>query len=263
MTLIVGILCGEDGAVIAADRQASHAMFGVMTVGQPVTKIRIVGNKVALFASSGDMGFGQQLEGALFSDLNTFANAPYLRAIAQVQPHVRALLEPRINLAKAISPLNPGAAQEAIATALLAARFKDGIRIVEMSPIGGFTYLTHEMPFTCIGSGKQNADPLLGYLWSVYFKEGERPSLDDGILLAYWTVVIAINLKTFGVGFDPDVFVLARSGANYEASQVEQAQLQVHNDFIDASAAAIRKLREAQVEETQPQQPPPTLGDVS
>jgi 20S proteasome alpha/beta subunit len=256
LTLVVGILCGEDGAVIAADRQATLGAFGVMTVGQPVTKVKILGNNLALFSSSGDMGFGQQLEGVVSDNLNTFANTAYLNAIAKMQPPMRALLEPRINIAKAIAPINQGAAHEALVTAILAARFRDGLKLIEMSPIGGFTFLTHEMPFVCIGSGKQNADPLLGYLWSIYFRDGERPSLDDGILLAFWTIVIAINLKTFGVGFDPDVFVLARDGANYRASQVEQAQLQVHNDFIAASADVIRKLREASVEESGP---PPTL----
>jgi 20S proteasome alpha/beta subunit len=59
VTLLVGVLCSA-GAVIAADRQATHGAMGQMTVGQPVTKIRIIGGDT-LFACSGHAGLGQQL----------------------------------------------------------------------------------------------------------------------------------------------------------------------------------------------------------
>jgi hypothetical protein len=47
MTLLVGVLC-SNGAVIAADRQAMHGAMGQMTVGQAVTKVRIIGSNSCL-----------------------------------------------------------------------------------------------------------------------------------------------------------------------------------------------------------------------
>lgn len=59
MTLLVGVLC-SNGAVIAADRQATHGAMGQQTVGQSVTKVRVI-NGEALYAWSGHNGLGQQL----------------------------------------------------------------------------------------------------------------------------------------------------------------------------------------------------------
>jgi 20S proteasome alpha/beta subunit len=67
MTLLVGIVC-DGGAVIAADRQASHGVFGNITVGHQVSKINTIGGNT-LFASSGPVGLSQQLANVVQGEL--------------------------------------------------------------------------------------------------------------------------------------------------------------------------------------------------
>jgi 20S proteasome alpha/beta subunit len=257
LTLVVGILCGEEGAVIAADKQASLGAFGNITVGQPVTKIKIIGDNAALFASSGSMGLGQQLESIVESKHQAFSRNVFNSMMGQIQPELRKVLGPSYEMAKLAGQVVPGAAMEAVCLTLIAGHFKDGLRVAETDSLGNYTYLTHEMPFVCLGSGKQNADPILRYLWTIYYFDGRSPTLKEGTLLAFWAVDLAIkHLKSGGVGFATDVFVLARDDGTYKASKVDDAQLQLHSEFIEATQEAIRSVQETATGEAPT---PPTL----
>jgi 20S proteasome alpha/beta subunit len=90
MTLLVGVLC-SNGAVIAADRQAMHGAMGQMTVGQAVTKVRIIGSNT-LFASSGHGGLGQQLSAIVEGKGLQFSAVSYAQSIADLQNHFRVLV---------------------------------------------------------------------------------------------------------------------------------------------------------------------------
>jgi len=75
MTLLVGIFC-KQGAVLAADKQASHGGLGQLTVGQPTTNIKTLGDSI-LFASSGPIGLGQQLCHIVEADQKEIPNRNY------------------------------------------------------------------------------------------------------------------------------------------------------------------------------------------
>jgi 20S proteasome alpha/beta subunit len=81
---------------------------------------------------------------------------------------------------------------DAMCGCLLAANFRDGIKLVEISPQGGWEHLTEDLPFVCIGSGKTNADPFIRYLRYVFF-EKQAPNLNEAVLAAYWTVQACIE----------------------------------------------------------------------
>jgi 20S proteasome alpha/beta subunit len=206
MTLLVGIYC-KQGAVLAADKQASHGTPGQFTVGQPTTKIKALGDSI-LFASSGPIGLGQQLCHIVEADQKEIPNRNYHSYATLAQKKFREIVDPAFQTAAhAIRVIGQVAQSDSVCGSLLAARFKDGIKLIEISPQCGVEHLTDTLPFVCLGTGKSNADPFLRYIWSVFFDK-RQPNLNEAVLAAYWTVKVGIDLKSFGVGFDVDVFVL-------------------------------------------------------
>lgn len=141
----------------------------------------------------------------------------------------------------------PAASQDALCSGLLAAKFQDGVQLVDISVQGGFEALTGQsVPFVCHGNGKANADPFLRYLWNVYWND-RPPTFKEAILAAYWTVKVAIELHTTGVGFGIEVFVLekhGRDGKHVRAIQLGPQNLQEHDEFIDAAHMAMRSVRD-------------------
>lgn len=169
MTLLVGIWC-QDGVVFAADKQTSHGTVTGMTVGHPTTKIVPIKNKV-LFASSGYRGLGQQFAATLHTRVDKFGGQLVATAAAEFQNDYRSLIGPGFETAKKAVPLigEAAAASDVTCGSILAAKFNDGIFIVEITRVAGVEFYSKDLPFICLGSGKQNADPFLAYLWSVYF----------------------------------------------------------------------------------------------
>jgi 20S proteasome alpha/beta subunit len=242
MTLLVGVLC-SNGAVIAADRQASHGAFGQLTVGQPATKIKVIGQDI-LFASSGAIGLNQQFSHIVESEHLEFKKRNYQSLVTLFQKKFRDILEPAFKTAAAARGLIGDAAQaDAICASLLAGRYKDGLMLTEISPQGGFEALSKDIPFVCLGSGKQNADPFLRFIWSIYF-DGTLPNLSEGSLAAYWTVKTVIELlKSTGVGFTPDVFVLEQKGTEYIGRQLVPDELKGHDEYIYEATQALLGIR--------------------
>ena len=207
MTLLVGVLC-SNGAVIAADRQATHGALGQQTVGQSVTKVQVIRGE-ALYATSGHKGLGQQLCAIVEGKQQEFKNQGYDRNIAKLQEALRPVIDAGFQTAKHAAAVigNAAAASDCLCGGLLAAGFKDGLKLVEITPQVAVEYLTSDMPFISMGSGKASADPFLGFLQKVYWAKN-LPTIQEGALAAYWTIQHAIDMKVTGVGFSVDVFIL-------------------------------------------------------
>lgn len=207
MTLLVGILC-NDGAVIAADRQLTQGL-----VGTPSSKIRRV-NENTLFASSGPVGMGQQVEYILRQSHHKFGQMDYAEAAIQMQPIIQEkILSPSYAIPKMLGrQIEP-------CECLFASVFKDGLCLSHMDGAGKFTKLTEEHFLCCSGSGELNGLALLSVIRSVLFPD-KIPTLETGIIAASATVKMAIDLRSPGVGFDVDVSVL-RSADNQAATAEE------------------------------------------
>jgi hypothetical protein len=152
---------------------------------------------------------------------------------------------------------------DVLCSGVLAGKFKDGFHLFDISPQGLCEILSVDrVPFVCHGSGKQNADPILRFLWNIYWAPTRRPSLREAILAGYWTVKIVIDLKSPGVGFTPDVFVLEKSGKDGKharARKIEDAELAAHDEFILAVEGAMRDVRARLIDSMSAQAPvPPT-----
>jgi 20S proteasome alpha/beta subunit len=170
---------------------------------------------------------------------------PYFSALAGMQQAVRNVLAPAFSTAaQAQKLLGPVAQSEAICGCLLAPVFSDGLKLIEISPQGGFEYLSHDVPYVCIGSGKANADPFIKFLWSVYWRKN-RPSVQGAVLTAYWTVKATIEAHTSGVGYSPDVALLAEDGAGgYSVKVYSNDELLEHDGFIEQAHDALRAVRD-------------------
>jgi 20S proteasome alpha/beta subunit len=261
VTLLVGVLC-SNGAVIAADRQATHGAMGQQTVGQSVTKIRVV-NGEALYAWSGHNGLGQQLGAIVESKQPEFKNQRYDAHIAKLQDALRPLVNSALNTAGLAARVvgNSAAMGDSLCGGLLAAGFKDGLRLVEITPQVAVEYMTKDLPFISMGSGKPSADPFLGFLRNVFWPS-DLPTIQEGALAAYWTIRHAIDMKVFGVGFDVDVFTVQLAAKTFTARKLDDAELAEHLDFIKEAEQALRGVRESMIRPPAPEAPvetPPTL----
>jgi hypothetical protein len=122
-------------------------------------------------------------------------------------------------------------------------------------------YMTPDMPFISMGSGKASADLFLGFLRKVFWPI-TLPTIQEGALAAYWTIQHAIDMKVSGVGFGVDVFVVEHVDKSCKAHQLEDAEVAEHAEFMRASEEAMRGVRELLTkppETTAPPQAPPTL----
>ena len=221
MTLLVGILC-EDGAVIAADRQLTQGMVGVSS-----SKIRRVNNNT-IFAASGPVGTGQQVEYALLQFHSKFGGMDYADAVIQMQPIIQdKVLMPNYAISHRLN--RPIQSCECFFSSV----FKDGLCLAHMNWEGNFTKLTREHSFRCAGSGGLNGTALLSVIRSALFAEA-LPTLEKGIMAAAATVKTAIDLRSPGVGFDVDVKVLRRAGENMAVAEtISSQQMSEHLDLIE------------------------------
>ena len=259
MTLLVGIVC-PGGAVIAADKQASHGAMGAITVTQATTKITQVDDGI-LYASSGPVGLGQQICHIIASDAKEIHNRNYHSYVTLAQKKIRELLDPAWTTARiAAQAIGNAALADAVCGSLLAARFKDGIKLIEISPQGGWEFLTDNLPFVCIGSGKQNADPFVRYLRSIFFDQ-QPPNLNEAVLAAYWTVRASIDAGSPGVGIGIDVFVLDNSDPKSAvARKLEAADLAEAQGFMQEAEDSWRGIRDRIRGQGAAASEPPTPG---
>lgn len=260
MTVLVGIYC-DDGIVIAGDQQATHGTATRPTVGSPVTKISIIRHDVGLFAYSGFTGLGQQIN-AVFERLID-PNRTYFDQVPAFQGHVHNAVMNFAQRAKSLVDFYPDGQGEVPGKSLVAARFNDGLKLFEVTPIGSCD-LINDSRWTSIGSGQQNADPVLAFLWDIYWKD-RPPRVEEAVLTAYWAVKATIASETMGVGFDIDVFVIDATATGTRVRQISQQQLTDDEDFISRVKDGMRAFRDAMIPTPQTQAAdeadnPPELG---
>src|ERR1700722_6441055 len=165
MTVLVGIYC-DDGIVIAADQQATLGTASRPTVGSPVTKISPIRNNSALYAFSGFTGLGQQIGAVLERTIDLTKN--YFDQVGQIQTAVNATVTGFFQRAQLLAGLYPDGRAEALCHSLVGAQFPDGVKLFEITPTGSCD-IVNASQWTSIGTGKQNADPIMSFLWDVYW----------------------------------------------------------------------------------------------
>jgi len=123
-------------------------------------------------------GLGQQLGAIVESKQPEFKNQRYDAYIVKLQDGLRPLVNNALNTAGLAARVvgNAAAMGDSLCGGLLAAGFKDGLRLVEITPQVAVEYMTKDLPFISMGSGKMSADPFLGFLRKVFWPN-ELPTI--------------------------------------------------------------------------------------
>jgi len=200
-----------------------------------------------LFASSGHHGMGQQFEASVerVSRDNYFRKNDYSIAIRRIQDGLRPIAEAAFRTAAAAAQILGHAAQaDCICGGLLAAVFQDGAKVIEITPQIAVEFLTPELAFLSMGSGKATADPFLGFLKNIFWPD-RLPTVREGTLAAYWTIKLATDLRISGVGMGIDIFTLETTENNWTARKLEDNETAEHDSFIANCEDALRSLANA------------------
>jgi 20S proteasome alpha/beta subunit len=257
MTVIVGVLC-DGGVAIAADRQVTANAF--VPLNQPQTLQTSVASiikissieKDVLLGVSGIPPIGDEYEQTIKDHYSRFSTGLYENATRKLKDEIRTIINEHIKTAALLVQVigQAHAYSQAVCECLLAANFRDGIKLIQILQHGAFDVAKPEMPIKVIGSGQFHADPFMVFLKNTFWPTG-LPTVQQGVLAACWAVDYAIEVGAPHVGRDIDAFTLAPNGkGRVRAEKVMDDQIKNHRQFIAAGRESLREL--ARVHHTSP-----------
>ena len=201
MSLLVGILC-QNGVVIASDSSRASGADGPATIEQPLEKTRVVARDL-IFAATGQVGLGQRLE-------------PTLRELREDSrfPEWQHMAIARSISAEAMRDFTATGSDLRGFGALVAFRCATGFHLCEFT-VGGLQpeFKRPELWFASMGRARATAESLLGLVRRTLLAD-RRPSLEEGIFAAAWSLGHAIELRPGRVQGPPQIAVLADDPAD-------------------------------------------------
>jgi 20S proteasome alpha/beta subunit len=261
MTLIVGLKC-RDGVVLGSDGAATMGSLGAQTSRQPTDKITIIDNKV-LVGVSGPVGLGQRFsyEIELLWSTPAFKQSHPIQAMLEVSGKMRSHITTEMNMAATASRvINPNIAlSDALSTTVLALPLNDQAELFQFSQQGTPERSTENLPFVCIGSGEQIADPFIGFIRNIYWQNSCPTNIRDGIFAVYWTLSHSIALSPGGVAEPIQLTSLTKDRGVWKTKEHSPEELQDHKEHIKSVEAKLRELRATvQTQEGAQEIPEPT-----
>jgi 20S proteasome alpha/beta subunit len=229
VTLLVAVLA-QDGVVLGADSAATMGAMGHTTIRQLTAKVEVVEGK-ALMAVSGPIGLGQRLVGEFQSYL-TSAKVP--AAGPRVMDDLRRKFDPIVTgewkAAQASAPvIGSGIAVLSVAShSIIAMGVAGRPSLFQFDQQGAPEEATVGLPFVCAGSGELIADPLMGFHRSVFWKDGQLPTMPQAVFAVVWTLKEAIELGPPGVSLPIHVYTLTKSSSGCVGRKLDDTDLQEH-----------------------------------
>lgn len=101
---------------------------------------------------------------------------------------------------------------------------------------------TEDLPFISIGSAQATADPFLAFIRKVFWP-ASLPTLEMGIFSTLWTLQHAIETNPGGVADPTQIMVLEKDSKDFEAREMEDAELEEHFEAISAAESTLRDFR--------------------
>lgn len=218
MTVLVGMLC-RDGVVIGADTSATSVQGQLRTVEQPTHKIQIIAGRT-IVAYSGSVGLAQRFT-----------------AIVQKASDVDRLFSNKnspIEIGKTLCKMGLQDFRETSAPpnlgVLIAFQAKDGLNLceLEMGTLQPELKSANGLSYVSMGSGQIICDPFLGLQRRIFWKDGEPPSLSDGVFAVVWTLQHAVDVNPGGIKGPIEVAVLERIKGSAVARQLDSDYLSEH-----------------------------------
>jgi hypothetical protein len=105
--------------------------------------------------------------------------------------------------------------------------------------------VTSNVPFISIGNASAMADPFLAFLRRVFWRD-RAPTLAESVFAITWTLDHAIQTMPGGLADPMQIIVLEqqRSGAKWQARELDANELREHREAITTAEAALRSFRE-------------------
>jgi 20S proteasome alpha/beta subunit len=234
MTLIIGII-SEEGVVVASDGAATFGSMGNTTITQRTKKLQIIDDKI-IVGVSGPVGLGQRMTDEIDKmwDVNALSGKDPIESMVLISNNLRKHIIPEIQVARETQPaIGNMALQSALSSTLVALPIQHNISLFQFDHQGAPEAATSTLPFVSIGSGQASADPFLGFIRRVFWKDGACPSLNDAVFAAIWTLKQCIDTSTGGVSYPIQVATLTKNSRGETATFYEDADLDEHKQAID------------------------------
>jgi 20S proteasome alpha/beta subunit len=230
MTVLVGILC-DDGVVIGSD---STMTFGagphIRTIEQSnAVKVHIIGNKL-ITATTGSVGLSQRY----VEILKAMSNGGKLNQAKVMEQATFIAEEVAKDFRRTTSALQMQANHGWGLGALLGMAVNGNPELFEYDHIGfqperkgdkdaeGKCRTTR---IVSMGSGQTLADPFLGFISGVFWKD-DAPRLVDAKLAVVWTLQHTITLNTGGIGGEVQLAVLEKINNQWTAHMADTGEIQ-------------------------------------
>lgn len=249
MTLIIGIKCA-DGVVVASDGAATLGTIASQTLRQPVKKLSILHGKIVV-GVSGPVGLGQKIVQGVddLYDANKLSGKNSCDAMKIFSETLREQIKPEYEMVQVSSKvLGNTAVNGILSSTIIALPIKREACLIQFDHQGSSEQATEDLPFISIGSGEPIADPFLGFIRRIFWKDGV-PETNGGIFAAYWTLRHAISLHPGGVADPIQVVVLKREGSDWTVNEIQASELAEHKEAMQAAEAKLANFREELVDD--------------
>lgn len=232
MTLIIGIKCNS-GVVVAADGAATLGHITGTTVRQEVKKLTIIKDKM-IIGTSGPVGLAQRFVGELEEcyEKGELTGAKPSQAMTAISKRFQKNVKIEQAMAQgAINLIGPAVNRHWMAQSIVASPIKKQVCLFEFPDIGSPEEKTQDTAFVSIGSAQNTADPFLAFLKRLIWKN-ELPDIGIAIFSALWTLRHAIQTSPGGVADPIQIAILTKKNGEFEARDLQRAELQEHNLVI-------------------------------
>lgn len=257
MTVLVGVYC-RDGIVVGADSAAVSAHGQTPLIMQQATKIDIVGDRTVL-ATTGALGLGQRFRHHVEEEWREkgFQGSEHALSTSLCRRTLRDFESTGVRFGN--QGLGFGA--------LLAAPLDGRQSLIEFGTTDFQPEIKSEqIMFVSMGSGQVLADPFLGFIRRVFWKN-EAPRLQEGIFGALWALVHTIDLVPGTVSEPIQMAVLAREQkGQWRARKLVDDELGEHREHCKVLEERIgpstaKPAMEAGTETAPPAPKPPKNDD--
>ena len=223
MTILVGLRC-QEGVVIGSDSSATFTVAPTFnTIEQRVKKVFVIEDKV-IVAGTGQVGFGQRFNAVIEKAWNDGAFKGTDNTPLEIAKRLCAL---------GISDFPETSAPKGKYGALVAFPCGKKYCLCEFGTPDFQPELKDENIWcVAMGSGQPIADPFLGLLRRVFWKDSP-PKLSEGIFAVAWTLQHAIELNPGGINGPAQIGTLSASrGGELVARLLDDAELAEHLDSV-------------------------------
>jgi len=222
--------------VIGSDSSVTFSTGGSSTIEQRGKKIEIIDNCL-IIAGTGSMGLGQrfchQVGELQRGNKIPGANAPTEIAKCMAQA--------------AITDFQSTGVKQGQYGALAAFRSRKEIHLCEFGAADFQPELkTADLWYASMGSGQLIADPFLGFIRKVFWRDG-MPSLADGVFAAVWTLSHTIDMNAGGVNGPIHIATLTFADAERikaVTTVLDSDQIEEHLQSVSAAEKHLGRFRE-------------------